>query len=507
MEYIKICKLCGKQFVAKSKRAEVCKSEHTSVCCVCGETFIRKPPYTSKTCSLKCGQQLGNLSRKKTMQLKYGVDNPNQLQEVKARIRATCIERYGVDNPSKSVLIQSKIKQHFQDTYGVDNPMQVSEIHSKQQDSVESHYGVRVPLQCDTIHEKAKQTNLERYGYENVLAVPEIRSKIVSNRLRETGYSNPSQNPIVKQKITQVCLDKYGVPYNCMRDECRNASSVISNINKRFGDVLEANNIEFEFEFHIDKCSYDLKSGDILIEIDPTYTHNSFGNHWDSDGLDPNYHLTKTKLALDNGYRCIHVFDWDNWDDILNMLIPKTSIYARNCEIRQVSKSDANKFTAQFHIQGSCKGQEICYGLYYDNQLMQLMTFGKPRYNNKYNFELLRLCTRSRYRIIGGASKLFKHFRSDHLNDSVISYCDLAKFRGDVYEAIGMQLTYIAEPNKIWSKDDKKITQNLLNQRGYDQLFGANYGKGTSNEQLMLDNGWLPVYDCGQAVYVYGSLT
>ena len=33
--------------------------------------------------------------------------------------------------------------------------------------------------------------------------------------------------------------------------------------------------------------------------------------------------------------------------------------------------------------------------------------------------------------------------------------------------------------------------------------FGTNYGKGTSNEQLMLDNGWLPVYDCGQAVYEF----
>lgn len=26
-----------------------------------------------------------------------------------------------------------------------------------------------------------------------------------------------------------------------------------------------------------------------------------------------------------------------------------------------------------------------------------------------------------------------------------------------------------------------------------------------SNEQLMLDNGWLLIYDCGQAVYSYHS--
>lgn len=56
-------------------------------------------------------------------------------------------------------------------------------------------------------------------------------------------------------------------------------------------------------------------------------------------------------------------------------------------------------------------------------------------------------------------------------------------------------------PTKVWSKWDSKITDSLLRQRGYDQLFGTDYGKGTSNEALMLEHGWLPVYDCGQAVY------
>lgn len=41
--------------------------------------------------------------------------------------------------------------------------------------------------------------------------------------------------------------------------------------------------------------------------------------------------------------------------------------------------------------------------------------------------------------------------------------------------------------------------------RGYDQLFNINYGKGTSNGQLMLENGWLLVYDCGQPAYLWIS--
>ena len=56
-------------------------------------------------------------------------------------------------------------------------------------------------------------------------------------------------------------------------------------------------------------------------------------------------------------------------------------------------------------------------------------------------------------------------------------------------------------PAKVWSKDGKKITDNLLRQRGYDQLFGTNFGKGTSNEELMIENGWRSVYDCGQSVW------
>ena len=38
------------------------------------------------------------------------------------------------------------------------------------------------------------------------------------------------------------------------------------------------------------------------------------------------------------------------------------------------------------------------------------MTLGKPRYNKKYEWELLRLCTQGGLRVIGGASKLFKYF-------------------------------------------------------------------------------------------------
>ena len=40
-------------------------------------------------------------------------------------------------------------------------------------------------------------------------------------------------------------------------------------------------------------------------------------------------------------------------------------------------------------------------------------------------------------------------------------------------------------------------------QRGYDQLFKTNYGKGSSNEELMKLHGFVEIYDCGQSTYIY----
>ena len=131
------------------------------------------------------------------------------------------------------------------------------------------------------------------------------------------------------------------------------------------------------------------------------------------------------------------------------------------------------------------------------------MTFGKPRYNKKYEWELLRLCSHPDYIVVGGAERLFKHFIKNYDPQSIISYCDTSKFTGNVYNRLGFVLSTINKPSKIWSKGKTYVTDNLLRQHGYDRLFKTNYGKGTSNEQLMIDNGWLSIYDCGQATYLY----
>lgn len=189
------------------------------------------------------------------------------------------------------------------------------------------------------------------------------------------------------------------------------------------------------------------------------------------------------------------------------LLTPKKKIFARNCIVKEVSKESCDKFLNAYHFQGTCTNQSIRLGLYNDDKLIQLMTFGKPRYSKKAEYELLRLCTLPTNYIVGGSQKLFTAFLNEYKPNSVVSYCDKSKFAGEVYSKLGFISQGVSGVSKHWvnTKTNKHITDNLLRQRGFDQLFHTNYGKGTSNTQLMLDNGFVEVFDCGQETFLYNK--
>ena len=50
------------------------------------------------------------------------------------------------------------------------------------------------------------------------------------------------------------------------------------------------------------------------------------------------------------------------------------------------------------------------------------MTFGKPRFNKNYEWELIRYSSLLNQRVLGGASKLLKRFINDHKPKNIISF-------------------------------------------------------------------------------------
>lgn len=478
---MKKCVLCGKLFQPAKNAQRICTEQHYRKCKACGKLFpISRPSDSQQCCSKECTQSI----RSATMVQRYGVPHALQSQEFVEKAEATQLKKYGVKHAAQSEQVKQKTREMFIEKYGVPTPFQMDDFQEKSTKTCLEKYGVSFTSQIPGRTEKMQATNLDRYGATYPLGSQELASKV-----REQMQA------------------KYGVPYYCMTNECRSKQKqTISSFNRAMMQKLSDAGIESTPEdICIDRYSYDihLTGTNILIEVNPTDTHNAICNPWANVGLDINYHKHKSQLASDNGYRCIHIWDWDDSEKIVSMLKPKTAVYARQCKIKPISADDAKTFERLYHLQNDVRGQKICYGLYYNDELVQIMTFGTPRYNANYQYELLRLCSNNKYAVVGGAEKLWKHFLKFHHPVSVISYCDRSKFTGGVYSRLNMQLHHITDPNKVWSKNTQMITNNLLNQRGYDQLFHTSYGKGTSNEQLMIDNGWLPVYDCGQAVYVY----
>lgn len=352
-----------------------------------------------------------------------------------------------------------------------------------------------------------KKTSIEKYGVDNFAKSPLFVERLEKTCMERYGTKNPMQVPEVKQTLSDNCYEKFGVAWPCMRKEARcRGNGGNSGPNLAFYNELKSvlDESRIEREFAIDSYSYDFKIGNILIEIDPSSTHNStWGVYGEKDKKPKEYHKKKSELAQQHGYRCIHVWDWDSFSSIIKLLLPRKTIYARNCSTKAVDKETTKEFLAANHLQGYAKSS-IDVGLYYEGKLVSIMTFDKPRYNKRCEYELVRYC--SVYRVIGGAEKLFTYFTRTYRPSSVVSYCDLSKFSGDTYIKLGFQLIG-SSISKHWisMKNGKHITDNLLRQRGFDQLFGTNYGKGTSNEQLMLENGFVVVYDAGQATYIWKS--
>lgn len=393
----------------------------------------------------------------------------------------TNLEKYGVENQFQRSDLFPQIYQLKVDKYGTYNNIQKNfETRAKNYGSVEASYQAQ--------KETYRQTCLEKYNVENAAKLPQVKQQI-ANSLKETF------------------LERYGVEnYWARPDAIRSAGSKDSTANLAFKELLEANQLSYIAEFPLGGKWFDFKVDNYLIEINPTPTHNSTWGIYSTEGLDRQYHKQKTDIATNAGYRCIHVFDWDDPAKIINMLLPKSRLYARDCQVQEVSAVEAATYLVNNHFQGYAKDR-IRLGLFYDGELVSLMTFGAPRYNKNYQYELIRYCTTAN--IVGGAEKLFKHFIDTYSPNSIISYCDLSKFDGKVYEKLGFHCIRKAKPSKHWYnlKSKQHITDNLLRQRGYDQLFKTNYGRGTSNDVLMLESNFVEVYDCGQATFSWIART
>ena len=251
----------------------------------------------------------------------------------------------------------------------------------------------------------------------------------------------------------------------------------------------------------------------LAIEYDGLMFH-SFGKSKysmfnNSGSEDRKKHLVKTQKCEELGVQLFHIFEneWldkpEIWKSVINSKLGNSErVYARKCVVTELTSSEAREFCETNHLQGSTNAS-VRLGLKLDNELVMVMTFGKARFSKKYEYELIRCCSKLGFTIVGGASKLLSYFEKNNKPKSLISYANRRWSLGNVYEKLGFELSHISEPNYFYFKPGsmKLESRNSFQKHKLEARLGF-YSSELTETENMFNNGYRRIWDCGNKVYI-----
>jgi hypothetical protein len=208
------------------------------------------------------------------------------------------------------------------------------------------------------------------------------------------------------------------------------------------------------------------------------------------------------------GIRCIIILEdeWDNKQPIvksrLRHILTKSlkKIPARKCTIKEIDTTTASVFCNKYHLQGHGRSN-VRLGLYYNDELIAVMTFSKGNISRKINdWELNRFCTVENVIIQGGASKLFSSFIKLYSVSTVITYADKRWSYGNLYKSIGFTFDKDSAPSYwyIYPNESKRYHRFALRKNIHDNASLTEW----ENRQ---GQGWNRIWDCGNSKWVWNK--
>lgn len=439
-------------------------------------------------CSSKCSHNHDDVKTKteQTCLKKYGVKTNLATVEHRQKQKELCIETYGVENISQSTYFKEKYIQTCMERYGVSNVSKLNTVKAKIDETHQKRYGRKRQSQAHINEEVLflrNNSELMRHWYDDLkMSVYEIAEKL--------GVSH-----------SQLCLHfKNNLGINIKRHQ-------ISSIERGVCMYLDSIGVEYETS---NRTILKPKELDIVVESSKVAIEIN-GLIWHSElmGKSKNYHLDKMNGCIQAGYRLIQITDeeWVKKQQIVQSRLSgvfgkNTRIWARKCDIRVLDVNNASIFFNESHIQGHT-GHKVAYGLYHGDVLVAAMSFCKSRYNKNYEWELLRYSNKLYTNVIGGASKLLKHFEKTYNSPSIISYCDLRWNTGAVYENIGFTKIHQSDPNYWYIKNGLYSESRIKYQKHKLKNILEKYDPLMTEWDNMKENGYNRIWDCGN--YVYGK--
>jgi hypothetical protein len=528
-----------------SQRKILCRCDNCPI-----EKNISYMTYLSNTKNLTINyycNKCSNIRAKQTNIERYGVDNPMKVKEFKDKLVETNIERYGVDNPMKSDEIKVKVENTNIERYGVKSALQNKEFFDKMQNTNIERYGVKNVFCNNEIKEKIKRTTIDKYGVEHNSQSDIIKEKKKETCLINYGVEHPMFSKEILEKFTnhsiefqkdkfkddkvydfidkelgfftlfhKVC-DRSFIIHNktlssrlnaniCLCTECYPISD-----NSSIKEIEIKNFVEsFNIETFKDKTILEGKELDIYIP-----SHNLAiefnGLYWHSELYkDIDYHLNKSLKCQEKGLHLMHIWE-DEWvlkQEIVKSIISnrldkiENKIFARKCIIKEVTDTKIiRKFLDTNHIQGFTNSTTKL-GLYFNDELVSLMTFGSRNIGNKTEFELIRFCNILNTNVIGASSKLFKHFVNNYIYDTIISYSDFRLFDGKMYETLGFEKIHLSVPEYYWIKDSMRFLRyNFMKHK----LIKEGYDSNKTEVEIMNERGYNKIWGCGQVKWKFNK--
>lgn len=441
-----------------------------------------------KYCCASCAARSDECKQRhiNTCKKKYGVSNVAQCKIVRDKMNATMIKRYGVANVGSSKELREKIRKTNLEKYGTANG-------HKKAESLKIGYNISL-ARCTNFYNKVLNTDNE------VRPLFSIADYMKSDKDGQFMWhcckcKKDFLGKIRCGKHIARCLNCY--PYSESKPE---------------QDVIEF----IKTECHLASVKQHDRSLIKPLEIDIYIPEKKIaiefdGLYWHSDDVltNKNYHLFKTEECEKQGIQLIHIFE-NEWmqkqaivkSRIKNLLgIYNKTVFARKCEVRKLkSGSIVRDFLEENHIQGNVNSS-VSLGLYFQDELISLMTFGKTRFSKKYEWELTRFCNKLGYHIPGAAGKLLRYFERNYNPKSLVSYADRRWSQGKLYKALGFKLDHASAPNYWYWNGDYTLESRIKFQKHKLANKLKFFDQSKSESQNMYDNGYHRIFDCGNLVF------
>lgn len=497
-------------------------------CVMCEKPLKFKDDY-KKCCSVKCKKEYQKTPEHKELKRNITLKIfSERKEEIIEKQKKNNLKKYGVEYTVH--LKKAKEKYEEYNSKRTKKEKKILTEEEKQQRCIEK-WGVPYYFQSEEFKEKSRQTCLKKYGVPYSTQMEKRRNSRTTNLHYFQSEEFISQTEETFKNILHEFSDDYeyvkfvGNQYHTLKckkcgkeftidssffnwrkkrgfEICTNCNPVRKNYSSKekelldyiksiySGEIIE-NNRKIIYPYELDIYLPELN---LAIEYNGLFWHSS-----EKKGKD--IHKIKSDLCKEKGVHLIHIFE-DDWNykqnickSILSNFINQTNqtvIYARKCIIKEVSFKDINEFLEENHLLGKSTSFSKCYGLYYNDELVSLMSF-RLISKDKNRYELNRYAIKNNYRIIGGAERLFKQFIKNVNYDSIITYNDNSVFKGSIYPKLGFKYIRTNSPNYMF------ITRTQPNKRFSKQsIRKLNAGFKMELEEKI---GYLRVYNAGNDVY------